>query len=186
MPRKLPTISGGSGPRLARHSGVVACIELRNDEGELIAPDIPFEGLSDASILIAREIFETLSPETTLARVTALGVRAIISPGFEARFYQRCISSGVLALPLDEARVAALADWAMSRPQPTLTIDLDAQVIEPAGPEVGTTSFQVDPRVRRKLLLGLTDEEEMLQHFGSTAALRTEDRKKRPWLYDSR
>lgn len=147
MPRKLPTISGGSGPRLVRHSGVAACIDLRDDEGELIAPDIAFEGLRDASILIAREIFETLSPETTFARVTALGVRAIISPGFEARFYQRCISGGVLALPLDEATVDALAEWAVSRPQPTLTIDLDAQVIEPAGADGRTSSFQASMRL---------------------------------------
>jgi hypothetical protein len=79
--------------------------------------------------------------------------------------------------------VVDLAEWAASRARPMLTIDLDAQSIEPSGPGLPAFSFEVDARVRRKLLLGLTDEEEMLQHFGSTAALRTEDRKRRPWLY---
>ena len=186
MPKKLPTISGGSGPRLVRYTGLAACIEVRDAEGELFTPDVALEGVGDASILIASELFEAVSPETTLARLSALGVQAIISPGFEARFYQRCISSGVLALPLEEATVQALAEWAASCPQPTLTIDLDEQVIEPAGADGGARSFEVDPRVRRKLMLGLTDEEEMLQHFGTTAALRIEDRKRRPWLYEPR
>ena len=186
MTRKLPTISGGSGPRIQRHTGGVACIEVRDEEGELIAPDAVLDGVGNASILIAREPFDTGSPETTLARLTARGVRVILSPGFEAHFYQRCISCGLLALPLEEEAVEALAEWAASRPDPVLTIDLDEQVIERSGPDGEARSFAMDPRVRRKLLLGLTDEEEMLQHFSSTAALRTEDRRRRPWLYDPR
>jgi 3-isopropylmalate dehydratase small subunit len=186
MPRKLPTISGGSGPRLVRHTGLAVCVELRSDEGELLAPDVAFAGVGDASILIAREVFETLSPETALARLSALGVVALLSPGFEAGFYRRCLSRGLLALPPDEATVNELAEWAASCLRPTLTIDLDKQVIEPAGAHGGVRSFEVDPRVRRKLLLGLTDEEEMREHFGRTAALRSEDRRRRPWLYDPR
>jgi 3-isopropylmalate/(R)-2-methylmalate dehydratase small subunit len=185
-PRKLPTISGGSGPRLVRHTGVAACIDIRDDEGELIGPDVAFEKVGDASILIVPQLFETESPETTLARLSRLDVRVIISPGFEARLHQRCVSTGVLALPLGDEAVVRLAEWAASRPRPTLTIDLDAQLIELVGSGSPPLSFEVDPRVRRKLLLGLTDEEEMLQHFGSTAALRSEDRKRRPWLYDPR
>jgi hypothetical protein len=92
----------------------------------------------------------------------------------------------VLALPLPDDFVDALAAWATSSPRPLLTVDLDEQVIEPDGAPEGTRSFEVDPRVRRKLLLGLTDEEEMLEHFGTTTALRIEDRKKRPWLYGPR
>lgn len=164
-----------------RHTGLAACIEV--GEGGLFDPDVALESVRDASILIAPQLFETASPETTLARLSRLEVRVIISPGFEARFYQRCISSGLLALPLGDETVVELAEWAASSPRPMLTIDLDAQSIEPSGSGSPLLSFEVDARVRRKLLLGLTDEEEMLQHFGSTAALRTEDRKRRPWLY---
>jgi 3-isopropylmalate dehydratase small subunit len=186
MPRKLPTISGGSGPRLVRHTGIVACIEVRDDEGQLIPPDVALESVRDASILIAPQLFESLTPETTVARLTALQARVVISPGFEARLHQRCISSGLLALPLGEETVLELAEWAASRSSPVLTIDLDAQTIEPSGSEIPAYRFEVDPRVRRKLLLGLTDEEEMLQHVGSAAAKRTEDRQRRPWLYEPR
>jgi 3-isopropylmalate dehydratase small subunit len=168
-----------------RHTGLAACIEVGDDEENLLDPDVALAGVGDASILIAPQLFETASPETTLARLNRLEVRVIISPGFEVRFYQRCISSGLLALPLGTEIVDTLGEWAASRLRPMLTIDLDAQSIELSGSGSAALSFEVDARVRRKLLLGLTDEEEMLQHFGSTAALRTEDRRRRPWLYGS-
>ena len=45
-------------------------------------------------------------------------------------------------------------------------------------------AFDVDPRVRNKLLLGLTDLEETLRYVGDITALRTDDRSRRPWLYE--
>jgi 3-isopropylmalate/(R)-2-methylmalate dehydratase small subunit len=182
--RKLPTIAGGSGPRFVRHTGRATCVRIRDEEGELLAPDFLFAHLADATILVTPEPFETGAIETTLARIAACGVRAIVSPGFEPRFYQKCISSGVLALPLMPESVEALAEYAESRPDATLTIDLDRQVIEL--PEREPLAFEVEPRVRQKLLAGLTDMEEMLRHGGGAAALRSEDRKRRPWLYDAR
>jgi len=179
--RKLPTISGGSGPRFERLSGRTACIEVRDERGDVIPPDAMFEGVRDTPILIARDLFETNAPETAVARLDALGVRAIVSPGFEARFHQRCLTYGIFPLPLEDQTVDALADWATAHPDVEMTIDLDEQVVERPG--VDPIAFQVEPRVRQKLLLGLTDMEEMLRHVGSTAALRQNDRKKRPWLY---
>src|SRR5688500_5417741 len=102
MTRKLPTISGGSGPRFDRHTGVAACIEVRDESGAMISPDVMFEHAGDASILISLQPFETDAIETALARLAGRGVRAILSSGFEAGFYQRCISSGMLAIPLEQ------------------------------------------------------------------------------------
>jgi 3-isopropylmalate dehydratase small subunit len=167
-----------------RHTGVVACIDVRREDGDMLTPDEMFAPVRGATVLVAQEPFEALSPETALARMKVLGVRAIVSPGFEPRFYRLCVSTGVLALPLEEEEVDALAGWAESRPEATVTIDLDKQLLElPPESGIEPRSFDVDSRVRKKLLLGLTDEEEMLQHAGSTSALRSEDRKRRPWLY---
>jgi 3-isopropylmalate/(R)-2-methylmalate dehydratase small subunit len=160
---------------------VAALVEVRDEKGELVSGDIMFANLRGASLVIASEPFETAAPETAVARLTAAGVRAILSPGFEARFYQRCISSGMLALPLEEEKVDALADYVATRPAAELTVDLDKQVIERSDAE--SIAFEVEPRIRQKLLSGLTDMEEMLRHVGSTAALRKDDRKRRPWLY---
>jgi hypothetical protein len=71
-----------------RHTGLAACIEVGDDEENLLDPDVALAGVGDASILIAPQLFETASPETTLARLNRLEVRVIISPGFEVRFYQ--------------------------------------------------------------------------------------------------
>jgi 3-isopropylmalate/(R)-2-methylmalate dehydratase small subunit len=179
--RKLPTISGGSGPRLERLTGRVACIEVRDDRGEPIPPDAMLEGAPARPILVARDLFETSSPETAVARLGGLGVRVIISPGFDSRFHQRCLSYGMLPVPLEDGAVDALAAWVLSHPDAELTVDLDKQTIE--RPDGAPVAFDVEPRVRQKLLLGLTDMEEMLRHVSSTAALREDDRKKRPWLY---
>jgi 3-isopropylmalate/(R)-2-methylmalate dehydratase small subunit len=182
--RKLPTVSSGSGPRFVRHTGVVATVEVRDDQGELVPGDTLFASVRGASIVLAPEPFETAAPETAVARLTAAGVRAILSPGFEPRVYQRCISSGVLALPLEESKVEVLAEYVASRSGTELTIDLDKQVIE--RPDAEAIAFEVEPRIRQKLLSGFTDMEEMLRHVGSTAALRQDDRKRRPWLYGDR
>ena len=179
--RKLPTISGGSGPRFVRVTGRASRIDNRDAQGDVIATDALLEGVREGPILITRDLFETISPETALARLLALGVRVILSPGFEARFYQRCLSHGLLALPLPEEAVDTLADHVESELDAELTIDLDKQVIEREGED--PIPFEVEPRVRQKLLLGLTDMEEMLRHVSSTAARREEDRRKRPWLY---
>jgi 3-isopropylmalate/(R)-2-methylmalate dehydratase small subunit len=156
-------------------------VQVRNEQGELVSGDSMLANLGTTSILIAPEPFEAAAPETAAPRIAAAGVRAILSPGFEPRLFLRCISSGVLAIPLEEELVDALVEWVASRPDAELTIDLDKQVIE--RPDADAIAFEVEPRIRQKLLSGLTDMEEMLRHVRSTAALRKDDRQKRPWLY---
>ncbi len=181
MTRKLPTISGGTGPRFVRHAGLAACIDVRDESGEIISPDVMFERVGGASILVAPEPFRTLAIETSLARLDALGVRAIVSSAFEPHFYQKCIASGVLALPLEGDTVDAIAVYARSHPEAMWTIDLDRQLIERG--EAEPLPFEVEPRTRQKLLEGLTDMEEMLRYAPSAAVLRKQDRDRRPWLY---
>jgi len=179
--KKLPTVSGGTGPRFVRHSGAIACIRApEGDPGEL-TPEALSEADCDASILLYRELVDTNAPETVLARLTALGVRAIIALGLEARFYERCVGHGLLPVILDQDALEELESRVASGPGVPTTIDLEAQVIE--RPDMEAVPFGVDPRARNKLLLGLTDLDEALRYRKEGAALRDEDRKRRPWLY---
>jgi 3-isopropylmalate/(R)-2-methylmalate dehydratase small subunit len=164
-----------------RHTGTCASIEVRDALGEIKAPDRMLAGVQGASILLALEPFETSAPETTLARLTSLGVLVIIAPGVEAQIYRKCVAAGLLPLPLESATLAEVAGRVASHPGAPLTVDLERQAIEMPGHEA--VAIRVDARTRNKLLHGLTDLDEARPHVESAAALRKQDRARRPWLY---
>ena len=165
-----------------RHTGTAALLQIRDESDEVVAPDRMFESLQGASILVAREPFQSSAPETALARLTSLDVRVVLALGFEPQIYGKCIAAGVLPLPLEEPVLEALADRVACRPGDPITVDLERQVIEMSDSE--PIPFGVDPRTRSKLLSGLTDLEEVLRHAKSAEALRSADRARRPWLYE--
>ncbi len=182
--RKLPTVPTGSGPRFVRHTGTVAFIDVFDDSGEVLAPEQMLRVVQDATLLLAREPFQTRAPEATLARLVALGVRAVLAFGFEPQIYGKLVAAGLLPLPLEEATLATLVERVATRPGDPVTVDLDRQVIEtPAGDPL---PFSADPRTRNKLLWGLTDLEEKVRHTERAAALRSADRAQRPWLYEDK
>jgi 3-isopropylmalate/(R)-2-methylmalate dehydratase small subunit len=182
-PRKLPTISSGSGPRFVRHAGTAALIRVRDESDDVVAPDRMFESVQGASILLTREPFQSSAPETALARLVSLDVRVVLALGFEPQIYGKCVAAGVLPLPLEEATLEVLVDRVTSRPGDPITVDLERQVIEMSDGE--PLPFGVDPRTRTKLLSGLTDLEEVLKHAENAEALRSADRARRPWLYEA-
>lgn len=182
-PRKLPTISTGSGPRFVRHTGTAALVHVRDERDAVVAPDKLFESLQGASILVAREPFQSSAPETAVARLTSLDVRVVLALGFEPQVYSKCVAAGVLPLPLEEAALEVLVERVTSRPGDPITVDLERQVIEMSDRE--PLPFGVDPRTRNKLLSGLTDLEEVLKHAENAEALRSADRARRPWLYEA-
>ncbi len=213
---ELPTVSGGSGPRFARHTGVAAPLLLRNVDCDVIAPipPEPISGLSagqrvfellrylpdrsenpdfvlnqepyrHASILLVGENFGTGdAPESAVTRLMAFGIRAVVAPAFGSAFSGTGVASGLLPVTLCEEIIEEIADWVVSNPGIEVAIDLEDEVIECPGRE--PISFSIDPRARNKLLLGLSDLDEMLQHSENTVAFRDVDRNRRPWLYNRR
>lgn len=179
----LPTVSGGSGPRFIRHTGTASFVRMPDEPPEEITPDSVMELENDASIVLVREPFVPSAPEAMLARLAALAVRAVVAPGFESRFFDECVACGVLPVTVGDEVIDELAGWVASHPEVELTVDLEEQVIERPG--MDPVSFGVDPRARNKLLLGLTDLEEMMRYVGNISTFRSADRKRRPWLYDS-
>jgi hypothetical protein len=64
-----------------------------------------------------------------------------------------------------------------------MMVDLERQVIDVPG--MAPVPFQMDPRVRNKLLGGLDDLDELQQHGDDARTKRSADRAARPWIYQS-
>jgi hypothetical protein len=157
-------VSTSAAPRFASHSGTALLLWRAHEVSPAERP----------SIAIASE---------EVVRLPCAGVRAVIAPGFDARFFSEAVRQGILPVSLPDATIAALGARIEANPHETLTVDLDAQSIEVRGLE--RFSFEILPRVRRKLLHGLDDLDELLEHRDVATAFRTEDSNRRPWLYAS-
>ena len=135
-----------------------------------------------AFLLCGGDYGPAAAPATAVEWLLAAGIRAVVAPGFERGFYERCFDDGLLPAMLTTAGLEALARHLAAHPGAPLTIDLEGQTIDCEGME--TMRFEVDPRGRNKLLLGLSDLDEMLRHARTASELRSDDRKRRPWLYE--
>jgi 3-isopropylmalate/(R)-2-methylmalate dehydratase small subunit len=110
-----------------------------------------------------------------------MGIRTVIAPGFDARFFSEAVRQGILPVALPDETIDAIGARVESNPREIITVDLDSQTIEVPG--LGRVAFETPPRVRRKLLHGLDDLEELLEHRDLAAAFRSADKRRRPWLY---
>ena len=181
--RKLPMVSGGSGPRFVRHTGIAA--PLLSDGSE--NPDFVLdqEPYRDASILLAGENFGAGgSSEAEVFRLMAYGIRSVIASGFAPAFYSNCLTYGMLPVTLGEEVIEKITEEVVSNPGLEMTVDLENQLIEVPGME--PVSFSIDARARDKLLQGMSDLDEMLQHNENVVAFRSHDRNRRPWIYNWR
>lgn len=210
--RILPTVSPSSGPRLVRHTGIAAPLSLRIAHGNVLEPvasqnsgrqseaERAFEPLTylyehreHQNFLLRREAYRDatiLLVVTTVGgesftgaegSLPALGIRVVMAPGFGPVFFSEAVRQGILLVPLTVAVIERIADWVEANPRVEMTVDLQAQVIEI--PDMEPLPFATHPRLRDKLLYGLDDLDELLQHREDAVAFRAEDRNRRPWLY---
>ena len=163
----LPTVSPSGDSRFVRHCGTAVFVRSAQDhEG-------PRESLgARPSIVVANAMVE---------RLFGLGIRVVIAPGFEPRFFSEAIRQGILLVTLSHETIDAIGAWIDATPHETITVDLENQTIEAQG--LASVSFDTTPRVRRRLLYGLEDFDELLQHRDAAATFRLADSKRRPWLY---
>lgn len=165
--RFLPTVSPSSGPRLVRHTGIAAQLSPGMVE------------LAGATILLGGE---TLGIDGfTDGRLPAPGIRVLIAPGFGSEFFSQAVRQGILLVALPQEVIDGIVAWVDANPRQAMTVDLEAQLIDIPG--MGRIPFETPPRVRHKLLHGLDDLDELVQHREEAVAFRLEDRKRRPWLY---
>ena len=139
-----------------------------------------------ASILLAGRNFGVGSLQAFAAiRLRQCGMRVVIAPSFGPVFHDDCFDYGLLPVTLEEAVVAGIAEEVRANPEVTMTVDLVRQSVEHPGME--PIAFEIDARRRLSLLTGADSTlEERLQHADSAAAMRSQDQRARPWIYDTR
>lgn len=137
--------------------------------------------MADARFLLAGPNFGCgSSREHAVWGMLQYGVRAIIGSSFGAIFADNAANNGLLllALPLsDIAMLSALLDDGGG----DMTIDLEMQKIEIAD---HILAFDVDPAIRRALMLGLDRIGETLTHAERIRTFEDAYLANNPWLAD--
>jgi len=108
------------------------------------------------------------------------GIRCIIAPSFADIFYGNCFKNSILPIPLAPEICADLMAGAASAADPSLTIDLAAQVVVTHS---GTPlAFDVDAFRKDCLLRGLDDIGLTLEHAGDIDAFESRRDGRERWL----
>ena len=203
----------GSGPQFLRQEGIAAPLMMDNVDTDIISPigkppnpgatpetrafePIRFfadgrekpdfilnqEAFRRASIILAGKNFGTGSSRSVaVSRPLDGGINVVIAESFGPLFYDNSVRLGLLAVPLDGETIEQLAEWAFANPGQSMLVDLQRQVIEVPGMEI--IEFQVEPRVREKLLGGFTVREELSRLEGEIDEFAQIYRQGQPWIY---
>jgi 3-isopropylmalate/(R)-2-methylmalate dehydratase small subunit len=155
--------------------------DLRFDADGAARPDFILNRAAGTRFLIAGPNFGCgSSREHAVWGMLQYGIRAIIGSSFGAIFADNAANNGLLLLPLPPSDLALLAGL-LNDGAGELTIDLEMERIEFAGQII---PFDVDPAVRRALMLGLDRIGETLTHADSIRAFEDAYLASSPWLAD--
>ena len=137
-----------------------------------------------ASILIAGENFGCgSSRESAVWAMAGFGFRCVIAPGFGDIFYNNAFQNGMLLIRLPAEQVERLATELESGVAPSMTVDLENQVITtPSGAKM---RFEIDAERRQTLLEGRDEIGMTLARDSDIRAFQDRDRAARPWIYES-
>jgi 3-isopropylmalate/(R)-2-methylmalate dehydratase small subunit len=135
-----------------------------------------------ARILIAGDNFGCgSSREHAPWALQDFGIRCVIAPSFADIFHNNCYKNGILPVVLPQEEIDLLLKEAETAPDPTFTVDLQAQEIRrPTGN--APIPFNVDPANRDKLLQGLDEIGETLRKAATIDGFETRRRQEFPWL----
>ena len=135
------------------------------DDGETPNPDFELNQstVKGASVLVARKNFGSgSSREHAVWALDDYGFRCVIAPSFADIFFNNSFKNGLLPIVLSEADVQDIFDRSAKHPGYQLSVDLEKQTVaDEHGLEL---SFEVDASRRHKLLNGLDDIAQTLQH----------------------
>jgi 3-isopropylmalate/(R)-2-methylmalate dehydratase small subunit len=140
------------------------------------------EPYRQAKILIAGDNFGCgSSREHAPWALQDFGIRCVIAPSFADIFHNNCYKNGILPIVLPQEQVDLLMKEAENAPDPTFTVDLQAQEIRrPTGNE--PIPFDVDPGSRDKLLQGLDEIGETMRKGDRIDGYEAGVRQQFPWL----
>jgi 3-isopropylmalate/(R)-2-methylmalate dehydratase small subunit len=180
-----PAEAAGVG-HLGLRGGDLAFANLRWNSDGTEKSDFVFnqEPFRRASIMIVGLNYGTGSSRSTAVTLplAAWGVKAYIGQSFGPIFVTNALQYGVVTVALPRPTVDRIAEWVRANPGVEMTVDLQRLVIEMPGQQ--PIPFTYNERFRNKLLNGLDDMEEMDPHLATAAAMREQDIRRRPWVYD--
>ena len=134
-----------------------------------------------SELLLARENFGCgSSREHAVWALLEHGFSAVIAPSFGDIFANNAVKNGLLPLVLPADTVAQL--FTRTRPY-VLRVDLAEQQVSDKEGNVWT--FALLDEVKQRLLLGLDDIGQTLQHADDIRAYEQRRRQQEPWLFDN-
>ena len=142
----------------------------RYDDDGAARPDFPMNRSehAGATILVTGSNFGCgSSREHAVWALEDAGFAAIVAPSFADIFATNCAKVGVLTVTLTADEVRRLLDRVAADPALHVTIDLPAQAVHTDGFDA---TFEVDPGLKERLLLGLDDIELTLHHADAISA----------------
>ena len=155
-----------------------------DDAGQKTNPDFILNQsrYQGAQILVAGDNFGCgSSREHAPWALLDYGFRSIIAPSFADIFYNNCAKNGVLLVALPEASVQQLFTEIEENVGCELTVDLPNQKVQsPKGLEF---SFEIDPFVKHRLLIGLDDIGWTLQYQSEIESFESNYQKQAPWMF---
>ena len=156
--------------------------DFRFDESGNLKPDFVLnqEKYKNAEILIAGPNFGCgSSREHAPWALLDFGIRAIISSSYADIFYNNCFKNGILPIKLPQEIVEILLDQANGH-NCRIDINLETQVIEAPNGEV--YNFEIEPSMKRALLLGLDDIADSLTNDKKIEGFKAKQKLEMPWL----
>ena len=136
----------------------------------------------DAKILVTGENFGCgSSRELAVWALAGFGFRCVIAPSFGDIFTNNAFQNGMLLVRLPKEQVERLAAEVESSATPSMTVDLQGQVI--TAPSGGETRFEIDAERRQALLEGRDEIGMTLARDADILAFQERDRAARPWVY---
>ncbi len=156
--------------------------DFRFDENGKIKEDFILnqEKYKNAQIIIAGPNFGCgSSREHAPWALLDFGIRAIISSSYADIFYNNCFKNGILPIKLSQNIVESLMAQANGH-NCRFEIDLEAQTIGAPNGEI--YNFDIEPSMKRALLLGLDDIADSLTHDNEINNYKAKQKLLMPWL----
>ncbi|MCH8097822.1 MAG: 3-isopropylmalate dehydratase small subunit [Proteobacteria bacterium] len=134
-----------------------------------------------AGIIVADANFGCGSARESAAyALLAFGVRCLVAPSFGDIFYNNCLKTGVLPVPVTAEISQRWRRDLRDRPGATITVDLEAQMV--TAPDGTTQAFDIPPTRKMCLLQGLDDIALTERYRDDIETFEAAWRAEAPWL----
>ncbi len=156
--------------------------DFRFDENGAIKPDFVLnqERYKGTQMIVAGDNFGCgSSREHAPWALLDFGIKCVIAPSFADIFYNNCFKNGILPIKLPQAETEELMSEAKGH-NFRFDIDLEAQTI--VSPSGKTYSFDIEPSMKRALLLGLDDIADSLTHKNAIDSYKAKKALAMPWV----